>query len=91
VADISHGGKVLHRVTVIQEKTGRAVQFELTEQTRQTVSAWLQQSAPNGSTYLFPGRVHRGGHLATRSCPARVRYVGIEVEDALEIAESTDA
>jgi len=66
VADISHGGDVLRRATVIQKKTGRPVQFELTEQTRQTVSAWLQKSAPNGSLYLFPSRVHPGGHLSTR-------------------------
>jgi integrase len=141
VADISHGGEVLHRATVIQKKTGRPVQFELTDQTRQTVSAWLQKRPPDGGPYLFPSRVHRGGHLSTRQyarvlrewvasigldplvygthslrrtkptliyrqtknlravqlllghskLESTIRYLGIEVEDALEIAESTDA
>ena len=34
VDDVSVGGRVRDRATVIQKKTGRPVQFEITEQTR---------------------------------------------------------
>ena len=34
VDDVCAGGRVRHRGTVIQKKTGRPVQFEITEQTR---------------------------------------------------------
>jgi hypothetical protein len=39
VRDVSHGNQVLPRAMVIQRKTQRPVQFELTEPTRVTVSA----------------------------------------------------
>jgi integrase len=35
-------GAARHRATVIQRKTGQAVQFELTEQTRDSLLAWLK-------------------------------------------------
>jgi len=35
VLDISHEGGVMHRATIVQRKTGRPVQLELTDQTRQ--------------------------------------------------------
>ena len=41
VRDIAHGNQVLSRAMVIQSKTQRPVQFELTEPTRAAVSAWL--------------------------------------------------
>src|SRR4051812_27433687 len=37
VADVALHGVVRHRATVVQQKTGRPVQFELTEQTRDSV------------------------------------------------------
>lgn len=61
-----HSGQVLHRATIIQKKTGRPVQFELTEQTRHAVAAWLRRAGPSLEHYLFPSRVHPGGHLSTR-------------------------
>ena len=39
VRDVAHGDHVLARATVIQQKTGRPVRFELSEQTRQAVPA----------------------------------------------------
>ena len=44
VLDISHQGGVMHRATIVQRKTGRPVQFELTDQTRQSVAAWLRHA-----------------------------------------------
>jgi hypothetical protein len=39
VDDVCAGGRVRDRGTVIQKKTGRPVQFEITEQTRTSISA----------------------------------------------------
>ncbi len=39
IEDVSIGGRVRDRTTVIQKKTGRPVQ--LTEQTRSSVNDWL--------------------------------------------------
>ena len=37
--DICSGGNVRHRATIVQKKTGRPVQFEITEQSRGSVEA----------------------------------------------------
>jgi hypothetical protein len=37
-------GRVRSRATVMQRKTGRPVQFEITEQTREAVGRWLEQN-----------------------------------------------
>ena len=41
VDDVSVGGRVRDRATIVQKKTGRPVQFEITEQTRTAIQAWL--------------------------------------------------
>ena len=41
VNDICVGGQVRDRTAVIQRKTGRPVQFEITEQTRTSIRDWL--------------------------------------------------
>jgi integrase len=41
VDDVSVGGRVRDRATIVQKKTGRPVQFEITEQTRAAIQAWL--------------------------------------------------
>ena len=139
--DVSHGAGIANRAIVLQRKTDRPVQFELTELTRASISAWVRQAqiAPGG--YLFPGRAKHVGHLSTRQyarivsswvtsigldrhtygthsmrrtkasliyrrtknlravqillghtkLESTVRYLGIEVEDALEMAEQTEA
>src|SRR6516165_3225093 len=45
VEDVCAGGSVRDRTTVIQKKTGRRVQFEITEQTRAAIQAWLPKVA----------------------------------------------
>jgi integrase len=57
VRDITHGNQVLSRAMVIQRKTQRPVQFELTEPTRAAVSAWLEKSHLRSDQFLFPSRV----------------------------------
>jgi hypothetical protein len=44
VHDIVHGRRVASRATVMQQKTQRPVQFEITEQTRDAVASWVAAS-----------------------------------------------
>src|SRR2546429_4459485 len=137
IDEVSSGAMVRDRATVIQKKTGRPVQFEITEQTRASLEVWLRILRATGSRYLFPSRLHARPHLSTRQysrlvhrwidsiglksifygthrCGGRrllksiarlatfvpssfysviqnwvstVRYLGIEVDDALHIAQ----
>src|SRR5215831_13767745 len=41
VGDVCVGGRVQDRATVVQQKTGRPVQFEITEQTQAAIRDWL--------------------------------------------------
>jgi hypothetical protein len=43
VRDIMHGNQVVSRAMVVQRKTQRLVQFELTEPTRVAITAWLEK------------------------------------------------
>lgn len=140
VRDICHGDRVAARATVMQQKTSRPVQFEITEQTRTAVADWMKSRNLHSEDYLFPSRVHNCPHLGTRQyarivdgwvkhvgldpcaygthsmrrtkatliykrtknlravqlllghakLESTVRYLGIEVDDALEMAEETD-
>jgi integrase len=140
VSDIAQGNHVLPRAIVMQQKTRRPVQFEITEQTRTSVAAWIEQAHLTAGEYLFPSRVTTSPHLSTRQyariveswvesigldsatygthtmrrtkatliyrgtknlravqlllghtkLESTVRYLGIEVDDALEIAEQTE-
>ena len=140
VDDIALGGRAVARATVVQRKTRRPVRFELTEQTRDALEAWIAQVRLCPGEYVFPSRMTRSPHLSTRQYarivkkwvaliglePAEygthslrrtkatliyrrtknlravqlllghtklentVRYLGVEVDDALEISEQTD-
>jgi integrase len=140
VRDIAHGTQVLKRAMILQQKTQQPVQFELTPQTREALSAWIQKAKLSSDDYLFKSRRNQADHISTRQYarivsawvagigldPAEygthsirrtkvsliyrntrnlravqlllghrklestVRYLGIEVDDALEIAEHTD-
>lgn len=46
--DIYSGTNVRRRATIVQKKTGRPVQFELTEQSRSSVEAWLPMLRATG-------------------------------------------
>ncbi len=43
VTDVSVAGSVKERTVIVQRKTGRPVQFELTEQTRESVRDWVAE------------------------------------------------
>ena len=66
VADVAPGGQIRERAIVIQQKTRRPVQFELTEQTREAIHDWLSERRLQDGDYLFPSRVHHCSHLSTR-------------------------
>jgi integrase len=140
VRDVTHGESVAARTIVMQQKTRRPVQFEITEQTRDTLAAWIRGRALKQEDYLFPSRLRASPHLSTRQyarvvqrwvkeigldpaaygthtlrrtkasliyrrtknlravqlllghtkLESTVRYLGIEVDDALEMAEQTE-
>src|SRR3984893_1289776 len=64
--DVCVGGRVRDRATVIQKKTGRPVQFEITEQTRAAVQDWLSSLGARSGRYLFPSRFRKRSHISTR-------------------------
>jgi len=66
VRDVTHGSQVLPRAMVIQRKTQRPVQFELTEPTRTAVVAWIEKAKLKPEDYLFPSRLHHSPHVSTR-------------------------
>jgi len=140
VNDVCVGGQVRDRTTVIQKKTDRPVQFEITEQTRASIRDWLPSVPARQGQYLFPSRLQAQPHLSTRQyarivhawvasvgldstaygthsmrrtkaaqiykktgnlravqlllghtkLESTVRYLGIEVEDALSISEQVE-
>lgn len=66
VSNVMPHGHVLARALLVQQKTGRPVQFEITPQTREALSAWIAQAALKPDDYLFPSRIHRSPHITTR-------------------------
>ena len=140
VRDICHGDRISPRAIVVQQKTSRPVQFEITPSTRDAVTAWIKEAKLANDDFLFPSRVHESPHLGTRQyarilnswieeigldptaygthtirrtkasliyrrtkniravqlllghskLESTVRYLGIEVEDALELSEQTE-
>ena len=140
VSDVAPGGSLRQRATVIQQKTGRPVPFEITDTTREALAAWLSLRGRRADDWLFPSRSRPGDHISTRqyarlvdswvamidlepraygthslrrtkvalvykktgnlrACQlllghtkleSTVRYLGIEVDDALALSEQVD-
>jgi integrase len=140
VCDVAQGRRVSSRAIIMQQKTHRPVQFEITEQTRDSLGNWIDQAQLKSDEYLFRSRLHASPHLSTRQyarivehwvtsiglhpaaygthtmrrtkatlvyrrtknlravqlllghtkLESTVRYLGIEVDDALEISEQTE-
>jgi integrase len=66
IGDLISGGRVRARAIVVQQKTGRPVQFELLEAARTSILAWLEQRRGTLEDYAFPSRLDRTNHLSTR-------------------------
>ncbi len=140
VNDVAAGGEVKTRGVIVQKKTGRPVQFEITEQTRVSLAALMRRHGLRSGDYLFPSRLANSPHLSTRQyarivqgwvssiglnpatygthslrrtkaaliyrktgnlravqlllghskLESTVRYLGVEVDDALAISEGVD-
>lgn len=138
--NIAHGNQISPRAIVLQQKTQRPVQFEITEQSRLSISDWIKEAQLGDNDYLFPSRLHESPHISTRQyarivhewiseigldstqygthsmrrtkvsliyrrtknllavqlllghtrLESTVRYLGIEVDDALEVSEQTE-
>ena len=65
VEDVAAGGYTADRATVRQEKTGRPVRFELSEQTRQAVDDYLKAAKKPGD-FLFTSRRGPDRSMTTR-------------------------
>lgn len=140
IGDLVIGGQIRTRAIVVQQKTGRPVQFELLTDARTSLLAWLERRGGTLGDYVFPSRVDHADHLSTRQYARlvdewvsgvglrreeygthsirrtkasiiykatgnlravqillghtkienTVRYLGVDVEDALTLAESTE-
>jgi len=66
VRDVTHGNQVAPRASVMQHKTQRPVQFELTDPTRDAVGAWIAKAKLKPDEFLFPSRLRASVHLSTR-------------------------
>ena len=124
----------------MQQKTKQPVQFEITKQTRESLSNWIDIKSLAYDDFLFQSSFDKSNHISTRqyarilnnwissiglnpheygthsirrtkasliykrtknlraiqlllghrNLESTVRYLGIEVDDALEMAENTD-
>jgi integrase len=79
VTDVCVGDQMRDRATVIQQKTGRPVQFEITEQTRAAIRDWLATAALSNGHYLFPSRLYDQPHISTRQY-ARIVHAGSNLQ-----------
>ncbi len=76
VEDVCSGSVVRDRGVVIQKKTGRPVQFEITEVTRQSVERLLAVH-PSVDGYLFLSRTSGRSHISARQYARIVhRWIG---------------
>ena len=66
INDIAVDGHIRDRATIIQHKTGRPVQFEITEQTRASLQDWLTMRPTDRGPFVFPSRVHSQPHVTAR-------------------------
>ena len=66
VTDVFVAGRIKERTSIVQSKTKQPVQFEITEGTRKSLSAWLKDPAMVGSSFLWPSRFHSPDHISTR-------------------------
>lgn len=67
VSDVMRSGDILTRTSVVQQKTGTPVMFEIIAHTRQSLRTWIAHAKLNTTDYLFPSRKHTVPHLGTRA------------------------
>ena len=140
ISDIVCDRKIRTRATVVQQKTGRPVQFELMDDARASLLKWLELRGGSLDEFAFPSRTDHANYIGTRQyarlvdewvtgiglpsedygthslrrtkasiiykatgnlrdvqillghtkIESTVRYPGVDVEDALTLAEGTE-
>ena len=140
VSDVVYDSSVSSRATVLKQKTGYPVQFEITQGTREAITTLINLGNLHSKYFLFRSLVGTDQHISTRQynrifhgwvaklglddslyrthsmrrtkhyliykktynhrviqlllghrkLESTVRYLGIEVDDALEIPESIE-
>lgn len=82
VRDVCHGDRVSARAIVMQQKTHRPVQFEITSSTRDAVDSWIKSARLKADDHLFPSRLHESPHLGARQyariVDGWVREIGLD-------------
>jgi hypothetical protein len=85
IGDLASGGRVRSRAIVVQQKTGRSVQFELLEPTRGSILAWLERRGGALDEFVFPSRIDHADHISTRQYARLVDEwvtgIGLRAED----------
>jgi len=66
IGDLVSGVNVRTRSIVVQQKTGRPVQFELTSDVRGSLLAWLECRGGSIHDFAFPSRANPAEHLSVR-------------------------
>jgi hypothetical protein len=66
IGDLVSGGRVRSRAIVIQQNTGRPVQFELPEPARISILAWLERRGDTPGECVFPSGIDHADHISTR-------------------------
>ena len=64
--DLMSGGSFRDRATIIQQKTGRPVQFEIMTEARKSLTLGLDRRGGAILDFVFPSRIDYLGHLSTR-------------------------
>ena len=67
IGTIVAGPTVRARSIMIQQKTGRPVQFEIPADARTSLLGWLERRGGTVEDYAFPSRVNLTGHLSSAS------------------------
>lgn len=65
VSDVMRSGEILTRTSVVQQKTGTPVMFEIIAHTRQSLRTWIVLDMLSQDGYLFPSSKHTLPHLST--------------------------
>lgn len=66
IRDVVAGPEIRNRAIVVQQKTGRPVQFEITSDVRASLLTWLERRGGTVDDYAFPSRVDQSNHMSTR-------------------------
>lgn len=64
VIDLLRDDRIRERASVAQSKTKKPAQFELAENTRETVTNWIKSPEMIGCQFLLPSRFHDRPHIS---------------------------